>query len=360
MCGKELKSRFIEKRSNVCVFLGRQSTSPKPRTNIAHRGTTKRPDGKPTSSLSQAGSQPSGSQPILSAILRAPHTGLSKESQITGVPVPMATQHVIRAKGHSPIRVITNVADAKELTMTQGQGGHSPARTPVTLPPKKSISPSRTVVIDRRTPSPKSRESPHRNISPASSIAQGQGQSRTVQGSLMSHLPYLAQTLHQAQTIQPNVTSHDIIFQQYKTQQEQKPVGQNFPKGPMVTGRDKVTSVVLPRQPKAAHQTYQRTVSPSHQVSTIRRTPSPAHMPIKVDLANAAPEVKDTGNQSKAVDLVKIADNLRKLEVRKIVFYHIYTLVFSVKESSLMFFFYVLEISKQIVPYFFEHSLCKK
>lgn len=140
---------------------------------------------------------------------------------------------------------------------------------------------------------------------------QGQAQGRPGQGQLLSHLPYLAQTLQGG--IAP-----EGLFQQYKVQQAsgaQGVVGSapgNLLKEaapPIVVGR---RSPGRQTQPLPAHQ---RVPSPQHAVAK-RRTPSPAHMPAGSD-PTAKVIVAHTGAaRPQAVNLVKTSAHQAAPEVK--------------------------------------------
>lgn len=196
----------------------------------------------------------------------------------------------------SPIRVITTLSSS--LPTNSPKGGLSPSRIPTTLPPKKSLSPSRTIYIEtRRTPSPK----PVRSTgpSPTSGVVVNQpvqGQTRMSQGQILSHLPLLAQTLQQRDQ------SHEI-FQQYKTQRpDVRPTYQG--PGPKPTVSVVTVGRVSPGPPRheLPRPAHQGSPTPPH-VSTIRRTPSPAHMPIGSDFT--AKVIVEHTSRPQAVNLVK-------------------------------------------------------
>lgn len=237
--------------------------------------------------------QMSGSLNILSTILRSPHPSLQSGPQ-RHIPESISAQ----GRGQSPIRVITAMASSVPSSVSP-RAGLSPSRTPTTLPPKKSLSPSRTVYTNSRSPSPKSvKSSDLVNVSVGQSSMQGQQQGRQGQGQLLSHLPYLAQTLQSSLT-------HEGLFQQYKMQQNQGASVQiasthgNLLKeaGPTVVtvGR---RSPGRQAQPLPAHQ---RIPTPP----TVRRTPSPAHMPVGADPTARVIVAHTGGTRPQAVNLVK-------------------------------------------------------
>lgn len=250
----------------VCTCIsGNRSVSP-------HRSNV--PAGTRNVIISQSGQMP-GSLNILSTILRSPYPSLGPgHIRTLGDSVPVS------GRGQSPIRVITSQSSSATVSVSP-KTGLSPSRTPTTLPPKKSISPSRALYTDTQTPSPKllkSTELSNVSIGQGQSSLSGQGQSslsgqgltQSRQGRLLSHLPYLAQTLQGG-------LSHDGLFQQYQVQTTVgASVGNVLKESGPAMGLAGRRSPGRPSQPLPAHQ---RIPTPPH-VQTIRRTPSPAHMPV--------------------------------------------------------------------------------
>lgn len=242
---------------------------------------------------SQSGQMP-GSLNILSTILRSPHPSLQTGHQRTLPESISAT-----GRGQSPIRVITSLPTSATSSVSP-RAGLSPSRTPTTLPPKKSLSPSRPVYAGSRTPSPKPVKSADQsNVSVGQSSLQGQSQGRQSQGQLLSHLPYLAQTLQSS-------LNPEGLFQQYKVHQlsggsvqlGSTPGNLLKEAGPTVVSVGR-RSPGRQAQPLPAHQ---RIPSPP---PTVRRTPSPAHMPVGAD-PTAKVIVAHTGAaRPQAVNLVK-------------------------------------------------------
>ena len=223
------------------------------------------------------GAQPSTN--ILSSILRAPHPGLQ-----TMRPQPTENYNLQQpGRGHSPIRVITCLPSG--MSASSPRGGLSPSRIPTTLPPKKSLSPSRVIYTEGRQSVSPQPVRPPSAVSPSGGMAQ----TRSVQSQLLSHLPYLAQTLQQRD--QP----HEI-FQQYKPQKHEvrQTVTHGKPGG--------VTMVTIDRTSPGPRPAHQKTPTPP-PVSVVRRTPSPAHMPMGIDLAKVI--VEHPSRPGQAVNLVK-------------------------------------------------------
>lgn len=256
------------------------------------------PAGARAAFSSQPGQMPA-SLNILSSILRSPHPNLQP-----GIPRSMAEP----GRGQSPIRVITTLPASVAAAISPGRGGLSPSRIPTTLPPKKSLSPSRTLYSERQSPSPRSTRIADAAHVPNVSVGQGQ----QVQGPLLSHLPYLAQTLQGG-------ISHEALFQRYKSQTG---TGVHLSHGSSAAGIAKSDlglqgpvgrhSPLRSAQPLPAHQ---RVPTPPH-VSAIRRTPSPAHMPISGE-TTARVVVAHTGtSRPQAVNLIKTSPQQTKQEVK--------------------------------------------
>ncbi|XP_060571095.1 uncharacterized protein LOC132729346 isoform X2 [Ruditapes philippinarum] len=260
-------------------------------------------------SMSNQPGQVPGSLNILSTILRSPHPSL----QASHARVISETGHVT-GRGQSPIRVITTLPPSVSSSISP-RTGLSPSRTPTTLPPKKSLSPSRSVYTERQSPSPKNVRSTEliniAGMSGGQTSIHSQVQGRQTQGQLLSHLPFLAQTLQCGKHV-----AHEDLFQQYKSQQLAQGVG-----GPTSGNLLKETaqSVVVGQrspgrqtQPLPAHQ---RIPSPQHVIAK-RRTPSPAHMPVGAD-PTAKVIVAHTGSaRPQAVNLVKTSAHQTVSETR--------------------------------------------
>ncbi|WAR03559.1 TDIF1-like protein [Mya arenaria] len=212
---------------------------------------------------------------ILSSILRAPHPNLQHAPPMGDTSQP--------GRGISPIRVITAMP---YRSTPSPKGGLSPSRVPTTLPPKKSLSPSRTIYVTSTSPKPQFSKAP----SPPSAHG-SQGQTRQLsQGQLLSHLPYLAQTLQQGGL------PHERIFHQYRSTQEAVSGSMTLPSNARGSPGSQGQTAPLP-----AHQ---RVATPPLG-SGIRRTPSPAHMPV-VEIP--AKHLVEHSPKVQAVNLMKIPE----------------------------------------------------